>query len=164
MIETDRLILRRPTAADAPVATAFWQSPRSMHVGGDVIRPTAWRHFAAMLGHWEIRGYGLWAVVRRDTNQTIGLVGPWYPDGWPETEIGWLLFDGAEGHGFAAEAARAAMDHARTELGWTDIVHYIAPANDRSIALAERLGAVRDDTAQVPNPEKPTLVYRQVAA
>ncbi|WP_417525273.1 GNAT family N-acetyltransferase [Marinovum sp.] len=160
-LETERLVLRPPEARDVPALTEFYVSERSRYAGGNVPRAKAWSNAAAMLGHWQIRGYGLWAVTLRGDDTAIGLVGPYYPDGRPETEIGWELFDGAEGHGYALEAARAAVKDCRERLGWTEIVHYIAPENTRSIALAERLGAYLDVDAPQPKPDFPCLVYRQ---
>lgn len=159
-LATERLLLRRPDARDMAAGVAFYMSERARFAAGHVPRHRAWKNMATILGHWQLRGYGLWAVTPRGDDRIIGLVGPFYPDGWPETEIGWLIFDGAEGRGYAAEAARAAIDHARRRLGWRDIVHYIAPENTRSIALAERLGARRDPDAELPEIEGPCLVYR----
>lgn len=163
-LETERLVLRRPEPKDADAIIAFYMSERSQYAGGHVPSFRAWTNFTAILGHWQVRGYGLWAVTTKDSDDIIGLVGPYFPTGWPETELGWLMFDGAEGKGFATEAARAAIADARSRLGWTDIVHYIAHQNTRSIALAERLGATLDNDAQVPKPEEPCLVYRQPEA
>ena len=160
-LETDRLVLRPPAAKDARAAIDFYMSERSQYAGGNVERFNAWRAFTAMLGHWQVRGYGLWAVTRKGDDTAMGMVGPFYPEGWPETEVGWVLFDGAEGHGYAYEAAQKALQDVRDRLGWTNIVHYIAPENTRSIALAQKLGAQLDETATKPKPGTPTLVYRQ---
>lgn len=163
-LSTERLILRPPAPKDAAATTAFYQTERSQYVGGYVPEFRAFSNFCAMLGHWDVRGYGLWAVTTKDSDDIIGLVGPYYPQGWPETEIGWLMFDGSEGKGYAFEAAQVAIQDAHDTLGWTNIVHYIAPENARSITLAERLGAQRDPNATVPKPEDPCLVFRQPVA
>lgn len=160
VLETERLTLRAPTPADVPAAIEFYTSKRSQYAGGNVSRFKAWTNATALLGHWAVRGYGLWAVTKKGDDTALGLVGPYFPDGWPETEVGWVLFEGAEGRGIATEAARAALADAHHRLGWTDIVSYIAPENARSITLAERLGAVQDPKAAVPKPSDPCLVYR----
>lgn len=162
-LTTERLILRRPSPADAGLAADFWQSERAEFVGGDASRFRAWSNFAAMLGHWEILGFGLWAVTEKGDDAILGLVGPYCPDGWPEHELGWLLFEGAEGKGIAYEAALAARDDARARLGWQEIVSYIAPGNERSVKLAERLGGVLDENAVPPKAGFPTLIYRHPA-
>lgn len=165
VLRTARLTLRQPAPLDEAAVVAFYMSERSQYAGGFVPRFRACSNFFALLGHWQCRGFGLWAVTETGRDDAIiGLVGPYYPDGWPETECGWLMFDGHEGKGYAFEAAQAALQDCRTRLGWTDIVHYIAPPNRRSIALAERLGARLDAGATVPKPEDPCLVYRQPLA
>jgi len=161
VVETERLVLRRPNGGDAEAIHAFYCTERSQFTGGNLGPFNAWKQTAAMLGHWEISGFGLWAVTKRGNDDIIGLVGPFCPGGWPEPEIGWVIFEGAEGKGYAYEAARAALTDARSRLGWREIVHYIAPENTRSIRLAERLGATLDPSAKTPKPDDPCLVYRQ---
>lgn len=160
-LETERLVMRPPTPDDVPALTAFYRSERSQYAGGYVPHAKAWSNAVAMLGHWLVRDYGLWAVTEKGGDNVLGLVGPYFPEGRPETEIGWVLYEQAEGRGIAFEAAQAAIADARDRLGWTDIVHYIAEENHRSIALAERLGAFLDRDAVQPNPDKPCLVFRQ---
>ncbi len=161
VLTTERLTLRRPEPRDVPALTEFYVSERSRYAGGNVVRPRAFSNACAVLGHWQARGYGLWAVTMTGDDKALGMVGPYYPDGWPETEFGWVLFDGAEGKGIALEAARVALADVRETHGWTDIVHYIARENARSIVLAEKLGAKLDPDAPQPKPESPCLVYRQ---
>ncbi|MEM6823479.1 MAG: GNAT family N-acetyltransferase [Pseudomonadota bacterium] len=162
-LETQRLILRPPDPRDWDGYKAFILSTRAEHAGRQTDLGGAWNAFAAHLGHWRIRGFGLWAVTRKGEDPAIGMVGPYYPGHWPEHELGWVLFTAAEGQGFATEAARAARGHAYTSLGWTTAVSYIAPGNHRSIAVAERLGAALDPNAQQPKPATPCLVYRHPA-
>jgi RimJ/RimL family protein N-acetyltransferase len=158
-LKTDRLVLRRPTADDWPAFHDFMMSDRSAAFGLDHDLGRIWRAFAAELGHWEIFGYGMWAVTRLGDDTALGLVGPWSPPDWPETEIGWMILsDTVEGSGIATEAAMAAVDHAFNVLGWDTVVSYIAPDNTRSIRLAEKLGAVLDTDAIGPKAD--TLVYR----
>lgn len=162
-LETDRLRLRGPGAQDFEGWVAFMASPRSSMAGGPQTRAEAWRSFGHMIGHWVLRGYGSFAMTLRTDDAALGLVGPYFPEGRPEREIGWTLWrPEAEGHGYAAEAARAALAHAFGPLGWDTAVSYIEPENARSIVLAERLGAARDDAAATPD-GKPCLVYRHPA-
>ena len=64
-----------------------------------------------------------------------------YVPGWAEPELGWTLMAEAEGKGLGFEAAAAARDYAARHQGLNGVISYIAHANDRSRALAERLGA-----------------------
>jgi RimJ/RimL family protein N-acetyltransferase len=161
VLTTERLILRAPQGGDFAAWSAFATSDRALFIGGPHDRQGAWRAWGHVIGHWAMRGYGMFVFAGRDAAATpLGMAGPWYPEGWPEREIGWTLWSGAgEGKGFAREAAEAARDHVFAALGWDTAVSYIRPDNSRSIALAERLGAVQDRAAACPE-GKACLVYR----
>jgi len=160
-IETQRLILRKPDGSDVQALIDFYISERSSMAGGNVPYSDAVTRAYSILGHWEHRGYGLFAISLKEEDSTVGMAGPYYPPGRPETEIGWFLFNGFERQGYATEGAKATIDYARSKLGWNQIVHYIIAENISSIAVAERLGAKLDENAQQPNPNKACLVYRQ---
>jgi len=143
-LETERLRLRAPEARDFDTYADFRTSLRAAYSGGPHTRAQAFEQFCALGGHWLVRGYGRWIVATREDDAPIGVVGLYYPEDWLEPEIAWALFDGAEGKGYAAEAARAARAYAYGTLGWQSVVSLIAPDNSRSAALASRLGATRE--------------------
>jgi RimJ/RimL family protein N-acetyltransferase len=95
---------------------------------------------AMVIGHGEIRGYSMWAVVEKSTWRFVGRAGPWRPEGWPGLEVGWCLTRESWGKGYATEAARAAVSWCFDELGAEDVISLIRPENVRSIAVAERIG------------------------
>jgi len=144
VIETERLILQAPQESDFELLAAFYASPRSATVGGPLTRELAWRVLAQEAGHWMLRGFGRWTVTERATGAAVGMVGLWHPEGFPERELGWDLFDGALGKGYATEAGRAARDHAFKTLGWETLISLVKIGNDASAAVAMRLGAVAD--------------------
>lgn len=159
ILTTERLILRAPEACDFEAYAAFFGSERSRHTGGPLDRAQAWRAFAAELGHWLLKGYGLFQLIERETGANVGRAGFWNPDGWLETEIGWGLYDGFEGRGLAHEAALRLRRYADDTLGWGPLTSVIAPDNARSVALAERLGATLERDWTSPS-GKPALIYR----
>src|SRR5262245_12643267 len=117
--------------------------PEVMRYIGDgqpLARPMAWRNLAMMVGHWSLRGYGLWAAEERSSGAFVGRIGFWNPDGWPGFEIGWMLHRSYCGRGYATEGARAALDYGFIELGQPQIISLIRPENLASIRVAERLG------------------------
>ncbi len=158
VIETERLILRRPEPSDAEGYMAFCLSERAKYTSHTDKPYMAWLYFAAELGHWDIRGWGLFTVVERSTGLPVGVVGPFYPEGWNEPELGWLLWESAEGKGYAYEAALAARGFVYDQLGWTTAISNIERENTRSITLAERLGCALDP--DVPCVDTGDLVYR----
>ena len=141
-LETERLILRGPEASDFEAYCAFLTDPvRADGFRVEKDRPKAWRWFALNIGHWALHGYGYFTIEDKESGAPCGLTGIWNPEGWPEPEIGWVVFEGFEGRGIAREAATRARQWAYEDLGMTTLTSNIVPGNDRSIALAERLGA-----------------------
>lgn len=161
-IETERLVLRAPRAEDFGAVAAYLASERARFIGGPYERRRAWREFAASVGAWILQGIGYWAVEERGGGGLVGAVGLQRPVEFPEDELGWDLLEEFEGRGYATEAARAARDWALGPRGLPTLVSYIDHANARSIRVAERLAAVRDDAAARPEGED-CLVYRHTA-
>ncbi|OQW43822.1 MAG: acetyltransferase [Proteobacteria bacterium SG_bin6] len=153
VLTTERLVLRLPEAGDLDGFATFAADAETMrHLGGVKTRSEVWRSLCEMRGAWEIRGFAMFSVIERATGRWVGRIGPWQPEGWPGTEVGWGVLPEFAGRGYAYEAAVAAMDYAVEVLGWDDICHTIAPDNHRSIALAERLGSVNRGPTQLPPP------------
>ncbi|WP_339108359.1 GNAT family N-acetyltransferase [Thioclava sp. GXIMD4216] len=162
VLHSAALVLRAPAAHDYPHWRDFQASPRSVFIrpAPEFDEGLVWRAWAAVIGHWVMHGWGPFVVTPQDSDRGLGLVGPWQPHGWPEAEILWNLWDGAnEGRGLMAEAAAMARAHLYTDLGWDSVVSYVDAANSRSAALAERLGCRLDPQAATPL-GKPCLVYR----
>ena len=143
-LETERLTMRGPSLVDLDVMAEFYASDRSGFVGGPQSRELTWRTLAQEVGHWTLQGFGRWALVEKDTGATVGIVGLWHPEGFPERELGWDLFNGATGKGYATEAAQAARGYAYDTLGWETVTSLIANGNHASEAVATRLGARYD--------------------
>lgn len=140
-LETKRLALRAFAPGDFEAFSGFYASEASRFVGGPEDHIATWRRMASYAGCWMLRGYGKFVVEEKASGHAVGIVGPWYPEGWPEPEIGWTILPEFEGRGYATEAAGRALLCAYDELGWTTAMSAIFPGNDRSFRLAERLGA-----------------------
>ena len=143
-VETARLRLRAPRASDFEAYAAFRGSDRAWAIGGAASASDAFDILCAVIGHWQMRGFGRWIAADKATDAPVGLVGLYHPLDWPEPEIGWQVFGGAEGKGYAFEAAVASRRYAYGVLGWRRVVSLILPANLRSLALARRMGAVHE--------------------
>lgn len=142
-LETERLVLRMFRESDTDAYAEMVSDPEVMRFlggGQPVPRAEAWRNMAMVLGHWHLRGYGMWAVEEKATGEMVGRVGCWRPEGWPGLEVGWTLRRRFWGRGYATEAARASMNYAFTKLDQTRVISLIAPENVNSIRVAERLG------------------------
>jgi len=146
-LTTDRLTLRAPVPGDFDAYAGFMAQRRSHFVGGPLTRPAAWQAFATSLGHWVMQGFGMLVGCVRGTDTPMGLFGFHYPEGYPDCELGWQIWDqDLLRDGYAKEAGRALLAHAPTP----NLVSYIAPENVASRNLAQRLGATRDHGAVPP--------------
>lgn len=149
-IETPRLLLRLPQAADAPALLEIHEHPevtKYVVTGGTPGGITgAWRSIAMMLGHWQLRGYGQWTVVDKATGEIVGRVGLWNPEGWPGVELGWITRRSRWGEGLATEAARASLDWAWAHTDTHHIISIIDHDNIASIRVAEKIGETLEDS------------------
>jgi RimJ/RimL family protein N-acetyltransferase len=141
-LETDRLILRRPVIEDFEAWCAMMGDEETARfIGGVQAPPHVWRSLCTLLGHWQVRGYSFFTVLDKSSSEFIGRVGPWYPQVWPQPEIGWTVKREAWGKGYAVEAAAACMDHVFETLGWSDVIHLIDKQNTPSASVAAKLGS-----------------------
>ena len=152
--QTDRLVLRQwgiddldglhAIGGDRRVAEAIAQpEPWS--------RTDSWRKLAEFIGHWTLRGYGLWALAERaNPDFAIGWCGLWRPEGWPEPELGWTLNPEFWGRGYATEAARGALAWWIGDQGQPPPMSLIAHGNARSAAVARRLHCTQEDDFTAP--------------
>lgn len=158
MLYTKRLILRAPSHADWPGFCDLMQSERSAFMGGPYTTEGAWGSFCHGIALWHMFGFGSLSITLASTQDYLGQVEVNAGPRFPETELGWQLLAFAEGQGFALEAATEMRRWALQVRKLDRLVSYIDPENLRSIALAQRLGAWRDDQAEPQDPGD--LVYR----
>jgi RimJ/RimL family protein N-acetyltransferase len=147
---TERLRLRMWVPLDFEAFAGYFADPEaSRFLGGVRGGETAWRLMAAYVGHWVLRGFGYWAMEERGSGRFCGAAGLWRSEGWPELELGYWLVPEMQGQGYATEAARRCRDHAFEALGAETLVSYIAPANEPSMRVAERLGGRREGAIEL---------------
>jgi RimJ/RimL family protein N-acetyltransferase len=160
VLGTERLVLRQFREADLDAYAEMCGDAEVMRYigpGQPLGRADAWRNLALMLGHWQLRGYGLWAVEERATGEMVGRIGCWNPEGWPGLEVGWMLRRRYWGRGFASEGARAALAHAFTRLGCRHVISLIRPGNAASVRVAEAIGERLEGHTELMGQE--ALVY-----
>jgi RimJ/RimL family protein N-acetyltransferase len=168
-IDTDRLLMRRWRASDRAPFAALNSDPETMKFFPEALDRAASDAFADRIeAHFEQRGYGLWALEIAATGQFIGYTGlsP-MPDNVPGaggTEIGWRLATKAWHHGYATEAARAALAVAFDGAGLPEVWSMTAVLNEPSAAVMRRIGmteVARFDHPRIPpgHPLRPHVLY-----
>ena len=162
-LETARLRLRQFSEADLDAYAVMCADPdvmRYLGTGVTMNRGETWRAIAGMLGHWQLRGYGMWALESRQTGELVGRAGFINPEGWPGFELGWVLGKAHWGKGYATEAAREAQRYAYEVLKRDRFISLIRHANTPSIRVAERLGSKLAGEVELMG--GPTLVYENL--
>jgi RimJ/RimL family protein N-acetyltransferase len=159
-ISTDRLVLRGWRAADRAPFAALNADPEVMrHFPAPLDAAASDRLVASIIDGWATNGLGLWAVARRTDDRFLGFTGLSRPSFeahfTPAVEVGWRLAREAWGHGYATEAARAAVAFGFETLRLEGIVSFAVPANDRSRRVMERLGMTRDPDDDFEHPRLP---------
>lgn len=165
-INTARVTLRAMRPGDFDRFAEIWAMPDvTRHIGGAPrSRDMSWKAFLGNAGHWQMTGFGQWAIEDHATKEIIGQVGFFYGarglgedfDSIPEA--GWVLVPNAQGKGLAREAAYAAHD-------WFDRVItgplgcIIAPDHQASLRLAEDLGYAHLREAEKDGPVR--LMFRK---
>jgi RimJ/RimL family protein N-acetyltransferase len=146
-VETARLLLRVPELADAEAMMGIMWDPEVVEQKQVTLHEPpggldlATKNTGEMVRQWQQRGYGQWSVVEKSTGQVIGCVGFYHPPKeWPGVDLGWVLHRSRWGHGFATEAAAAALgwiwEHSQVDR----VISLIAPDDRRSIRIATKIG------------------------
>lgn len=141
-LESERLLLRpfREDDLDAYARICSEEEVLRYVSGRPLTRAECWRQIALFLGHWQLRGFGLWAAEEKASGRLLGRIGLWQPEGWPGLEVAWLLDRAVWGRGFASEGGRAALACAFGTLGADAVYSVIHPNNQASIRVAEKIG------------------------
>jgi RimJ/RimL family protein N-acetyltransferase len=148
VLRTKRLILRAHRAADFRACAEMWADPAvTRHIGGQPSAPAqAWTRLLAYRGHWELMGYGFWAVEEKITGRYVGELGfaDFKRDLTPALkivpEMGWAFVSSRHGRGYATEAVQAALAWGGANLGAAKIHCLIDPGNAASVRVALKCG------------------------
>ena len=152
-LETPRLILRPPRLEDLdPWAEMMLDEAAARFIGGVMPKALCWRQLMTMVGAWHAEGFAMFSVIEKSSGRWIGRLGPWRPEGWPGNEIGWAIARDRWGLGYAVEGAVTATDWAFDTLGWSKVIHSIAPENRASQRVAEKLGSRNLGPGRLPAP------------
>ena len=142
--ETERLILRQFRDEDWRDLHDYYSDAEAVQytVGRVFSEGDTWRKMCGLIGHWQLRGYGPYAVEEKSTGNVLGQIGFWYPNDWPSPEISWSIARDHWGKGFASEAVRKCQAIGKEWLKEINLISVIHRDNWRSRKLAEAVGAI----------------------
>ena len=163
ILATERLVLRELVPVDAPFMLALLNDPAYiLNIADRGVRDLEgarryleerWR--ASYAEH----GFGLWAVVHRESGACAGLCGLIRRAGLDDVDIGYAFLPAFRGQGFAVESALGVKAYARDVVGLTRLVAVVTPGNDRSIRVLERLGMHFERTLRLPGDTSDVALY-----
>jgi RimJ/RimL family protein N-acetyltransferase len=125
--------------------------------GTPMTRAQAWNWLCLMLGHWHMRGFGIWAVEEKSSQKLIGRIGLQFLDWFDDVELVWMLSRSYWGKGLAQEGVREAIRFGFECLELPRLTAVIGVENKRSIRLAEKLGMIKE--REITRQEKPFLEF-----
>jgi RimJ/RimL family protein N-acetyltransferase len=168
VVETKRLKLRGHRLADFAACAAMWADPVvTRHFGKPFTEEEAWTRFLRYAGHWNLLGFGYWAVEEKATGSFAGEIGfaNFKRDIQSSLkhlpEIGWILASQCHGKGYATEAVRAALAwgdrYFDRNFGASRTTCIIHPDNLPSIRVAEKCGY--REVQRTTYKQHPTIVF-----
>ena len=162
-LATERLELRRVTEGDAPFILALLNEPAFLRFVGDrnvhTLEDAATYIRDRMLASYAAHGFGFEVMQLRGTDIPIGICGLVKREALEHPDIGFAMLAQFCGKGYAIEAARAVLAHAREALGLTQIVAITAAENHASGKLLEKLGLNFERMIQLPDFAAPSKLY-----
>jgi len=161
--QTERLVVRGFEPDDAPFVLALLNDPDWLrHIGDRGVRDLdgARAYLERVpIASYRARGYGLNCVASRTDGSPLGMCGLVVRESLPEPDLGFAFLPASRGQGYALEAARAVLAHARESLGIARIVAIVSQENPPSRRLLERLGFRREGTIRLPPGDEELLRY-----
>ncbi|EAQ03105.1 acetyltransferase, GNAT family protein [Pseudooceanicola batsensis HTCC2597] len=149
-ITTERLYMHVGRIEDLDELDAYFTTEESRYVGGPRSRSATFDALCAGVGHWYLRGFGMWILNSRDDGTQVGIAGFSQPDGWPEPELTWVVYDQFSGQGIATEAVAACRRAAARHLGIKTPISLLRPEHLPLIKMVERMGASRVADMDLP--------------
>ena len=168
VVETRRLVLRRPGASDADFFLELLNDPGFLeHIGDRGIRSLdAARGYieTAVLSSYQRHGYGMCVVEVKATGARAGLCGLVRRDWLDHTDLGYAFLPAFRGLGYAEESAAAVLADANARLGIGRLLAIVSPSNPRSISLLAKLGFASAGEVTAPGESKSLRLYARDGA
>ncbi len=148
LIESERLVLRPYRPSDHEALHRIFSDPEMFAYShrGPMTTEESWSLLLRQIGHWSAFGFGIFGVREKHSGELVGEAGPSdFRRGLgsafdPFPEMTWSISPGAQGRGYAREAAAAVLDWLRTSADPARTVCLIHEDNEPSLRVAASLG------------------------
>ncbi len=163
ILETERLILRKFTLADAPFMLELLNTPAWLQFIGDrnvhSIEDAENYLKNGTLKSYQEYGFGFYAVIEKSSELTIGMCGLIKRDTLPDIDIGFAFLPNLISKGFGFEAASATIDYALNVLKIKRIIAIVNPDNEKSIGLIKKIGMQFEQMIKLGDEEKELMLF-----
>ncbi|EMR03083.1 GNAT family N-acetyltransferase [Cesiribacter andamanensis] len=163
ILETERLLLRQMSLADAPFMLALLNTPGWLqHIGDRAVKTVAQAEqylLNGILKSYQEQGFGFWLVELKESRQPVGIAGLIRREGMPDVDLGYALLPQFEGRGYALESASATLTYARQVLGLGRILAITSQQNEGSIRLLEKIGFRRQGSICLPGSSEELFLF-----
>ncbi len=151
-MQTERLFLRAPSRNDFDNYSRFYADEvGSAAYGGPLSAEQAWRKLAYDIGHWTLRGFGMWSAYHKESGNMVGGAGLVHPQGWPCPELTWWIMPHFRRQGLAMELSKAVISFGYEHLEWDAVRTYMNDDNVPARRLVEKLGGVVEKRCSFPD-------------
>jgi [ribosomal protein S5]-alanine N-acetyltransferase len=165
ILETERLLLRQLTLADAPFMLALLNSPGWLkHIGDRGVKTLEQAEYYLLNGilkSYKEMGFGFWLVVLKEGGKPIGISGLIKRDGLPDVDMGYALLPQFEGRGYGFESASATVCYARDTLHFRRLLAITSKENAASIRLLGKIGFQQEGTVTLPGKAEELLLFKK---
>lgn len=168
VLETQRLRLRGYALEDFATYAAMWADPEvTRHIGDGTpkLEADSWTSLLRMAGHWQMLGYGSWAVDEKASGRFLGGIGfntskRDRGDALKDLlELGWMFTPSASGQGYATEALKVVLEWGRFHFGPIRVIAITAPENFASMRVAQKCGF--DEFLRGPSLGRPRVFFER---
>lgn len=163
VLETERLVLREVTEADAPFVLELLNSSGFIENIGDrgvrTLDEAAAYIRDRMLASYAEHGFGMWVVEQKLGGAPVGLAGLVKREGLDVPDVGYAFLARAWGQGYAQETAAAVVAHARERLGLTALAAITSPENYASMAVLRKIGFTFQGMIELPGVERESTYF-----
>ena len=163
MLQTKRLQLRWLTLDDSKLMLAIWNDPAFVRNVGDrgirTVKQAAQALSEGPLQLYQDYGFGPYRLALRDTGEAIGICGLFKRETLDDPDVGFALLPEFCGKGYASEAAKAVVEHAKHGLGLPRLTAIVSPGNAASIGLIEKLGLRFERMVRMPGESDDISLY-----
>jgi RimJ/RimL family protein N-acetyltransferase len=155
-IETARLYLRPVVMNDLDAMYRIWTEPEVKRYLWDdqtIPKDKAEEALRTSIQSFEVRGYGLWAMVYKQTHELIGFCGFRLSEALSEVELLYSIASNWRGAGLTTEAAQAVLQWGFEQAKFERIVATANPENEASWRVLEKLRMRREKTMRMNDEE-----------